>query len=650
MHIENLLKERIKITLGNLYNIQTEINTIALSPTPKNFKGNYSLTVFPYLKNSGKNPEETAIQIGQYLKDNFEEIIDFNAVKGYCNLEISDTLWIDLLENVLEDDNFGYSLKKNKTVVVEYASPNTNKPLHLGHIRNILLGYSTSEILKAAGYEVKKVQIVNDRGIHICKSMLAWQKWGNGQTPQSSGLKGDHLVGKYYVLFEKNFKQEFEDWKKSDAGIKLLAEEKLKADKRKFLNKKTLDSIKDPFEKDKATEIMFEEGFEKYINGDFSKTIYFNNFSQLGSEAKEMLQNWEKGTSDVISLWKMMNGWVYEGFDKTYENLGVNFDKLYYESDTYLNGKDLVERNLLSREPIFYKKEDGSVWIDLKDVNLDEKVVLRNDGTSMYITQDLGTAERRFSDYNMDKMVYVVGNEQDYHFKVLFEILKRLGYHFAKNCFHLSYGMVELPEGKMKSREGKVVDADDLIEELIRDVQQSSEERATLEGLSELEKSKFQRAVALGALKFYILKVEPKKGMVFDPKQSIDLQGHTGPYIQNAYVRTQSVQRVFAQKNIDTHSIEIKNYQLQEIEKELLLQLQQLPAVIEKAADEYSPAELANYLYLLGKTYHQFWNIVKILDDNNLKASVFRLKLSTAVAKILKTAGKLLGMEMPERM
>jgi arginyl-tRNA synthetase len=650
MNIENTLKEYIKQSISNLYQIEVELNTIQISPTPKNFTGDFSILIFPFVRFSKKGPEDTATEIGSYLKANFEMIVDFNCVKGYCNIIISENYWIDFLKHLNSIQNFGKQPDNGKTVVVEYSSPNTNKPLHLGHIRNILLGHASSEILSFAGYNVKKVQIINDRGIHICKSMLAWQKWGNAVTPAQSGVKGDHLVGDYYVLFETKFQEEYKNWQISELGSNIIAEEKAKIDTKKFINQKVLATVQNQDEKDLMVEKMIEDGFNSYLKGDFAKTTYFNKYSILGQEAKEMLQKWEAGDAQVLELWNKMNSWVYSGFDETYKNLGVNFDKLYYESNTYLTGKKIVEESLHSADSIFTKKEDGSVWIDLKDVKLDEKVVLRSDGTSMYITQDMGTAQLRYQDFKMDKMVYVVGNEQEYHFKVLFEILHRLGHHYAKNCYHLSYGMVELPEGKMKSREGTVVDADDLIQELINEVKNASEERATLEGLSETEKTNIWTKVALGALKFYILKVEPKKGMVFDPKQSIDLQGHTGPYIQNAYVRTQSVQRAFQQKNIKIEGIDFSKYQLADIEKELLVEIHQFPALVVKAAEEYNPAEIANYLYTLAKTFHQFWNLVKILDENDLPASVFRLELSKAVANSLNQAGRLIGMNMPERM
>jgi arginyl-tRNA synthetase len=645
MNIELILKENVVKAIATLYNTHVTADSVQINATPKNFEGNYSVVVFPYLKLSGKGPEDTGREIGAYLKEQCAEVVDFNVVKGFCNLHISDVFWRNYLKAVLDNPNFGQAAPNGQTVVVEYSSPNTNKPLHLGHIRNNLLGYAAAEILKAAGYNVKKVQIINDRGIHICKSMLAWQKWGEGKTPESSGIKGDHLVGNYYVMFETKFQEEYKGWQKTEAAATVL-NEWLSKDKEVGKAKKELEKK----QKEDSGFIIDDAAIAAYFFKENYKNTFFNSGSTLGAEAREMLQQWEAGDAETVSLWKTMNSWVYVGFEETYKSLGVDFDKLYYESETYLSGKQLVEDNLHAANPVFFKKEDGSVWIDLKDVKLDEKVVLRSDGTSMYITQDMGTAQLRYQDFNMDRMIYVVGNEQEYHFKVLFEILHRLGHPYAKKCYHLSYGMVELPEGKMKSREGTVVDADDLVDELISDVKAASEERATLEGLADTNKLNIWRKVALGALKFYILKVEPKKGMVFDPKQSIDLQGHTGPYIQNAYVRTQSVQRAFAQKKVKTDGVDYSAYPLHDIERELLLQLQQFPATVLKAAEDYNPGDIANYLYELGKCFHQFWNIVKILDENDLPASAFRLDLSKAVAKVLSAAGGLLGMEMPERM
>lgn len=638
MQIENLLKEKVVAAVQELYEQSVQSDQVQVNLTPKNFEGHYSIIVFPFVRFARKKPEQVGQEIGAYLKEHSAEVEDFNVVKGFCNLHIGDVYWRQLMAEALQSPNYGLAENNGQTVVVEYSSPNTNKPLHLGHIRNNLLGYSAAEILKAGGYNVQKVQIINDRGIHICKSMLAWQKFGNGETPESSGMKGDHLVGKYYVMFEQKFQAEYKDWQSTDAAQAVLNEW---LGKEKDVKK----VVKALEKKDKATD---NEALAQHFFKNSYKNSYFNTHSTLGQEAKEMLQKWEAEDAEVRTLWEKMNGWVYKGFEESYKTLGVNFDKLYFESQTYLTGKQLVDDNLNSEKPLFFKKEDGSTWVDLSDAKLDQKAVLRKDGTSMYITQDMGTAQLRYQDFNMDKMVYVVGNEQEYHFKVLFEILNRLGHPYAKKCHHLSYGMVELPHGKMKSREGTVVDADDLIAELIAQVKAQSDERATLEALSEEEQAEVHYKVALGALKFFILKVEPKKGMTFDPQQSIDLQGQTGPYVQNAYVRTQSVQRSFAAKEFQL--TDYSSYNLEPIEREILVNIQQFPTVILRAADNYNPGDIANYIYELAKSFHQFWNIVKILDENDPAASSFRLDLSKLVAQVLEQAATLIGMQMPARM
>jgi arginyl-tRNA synthetase len=638
MQIESLLKEKVVAAVQALYEQEVKSDQVQVNLTPKNFEGHYSVIVFPFVRFARKKPEEVGQDIGAYLKENCIEVDDFNVVKGFCNLEIGDIYWKQLMTEALQMPNYGLAENNGQTVVVEYSSPNTNKPLHLGHIRNNLLGYAAAEILKAGGYNVQKVQIINDRGIHICKSMLAWQKFGNGETPASSGMKGDHLVGKYYVLFEQKFQAEYKEWQISTDGQKVLEEWLAK-------EKEVKKVVKALEKKEKATD---NEALAQHFFKNVYKNTYFNSYSVLGQEAKEMLQKWEAEDAEVRTLWEKMNSWVYAGFEETYKTLGVDFDKLYFESQTYLTGKELVENNLNSESPIFFKKEDGSTWIDLTDAKLDQKAVLRKDGTSMYITQDMGTAQLRYQDFNMDKMVYVVGNEQEYHFKVLFEILDRLGHPYAKKCHHLSYGMVELPHGKMKSREGTVVDADDLIDDLIDEVKTQSIARATLTNLTTDEQEAIYQKVALGALKFFILKVEPKKGMTFDPQQSIDLQGQTGPYVQNAYVRTQSVQRMFAAKEFPLTSY--ADYNLEAIEREILVNVQQFPVVILRAAENYNPGDIANYIYELAKSFHQFWNIVKILDEENPEASSFRLDLSKLVAQVLEQAGKLIGMQMPDRM
>lgn len=657
MNIEITIKENVCKAIETLYNKKIELEQVQIKQIPKHLEGDYSVITFPFAKLLGKKPNEIAAELATQLMAQSKVIANaMSAGPGFCNLSIGDAYWTDFVKEVLTVESYGQHAKKDETVLVEYSSPNTNKPLHLGHIRNNLLGYATAEILKAAGYDVQKVQIINDRGVHICKSMLAWQKWGNGETPESTGKKGDHLVGFYYVEFEKHFQAEYLAWQETEAGKNQLEEwlatEKNVKKAEKSLEKQKQKAIKDA-EKNEIPvpteeELSIKYNLRNFFYKEVYKNKYFNKYSVLGIAAKNMLQKWEANDAEVKALWNKMNGWVYEGFKKTYETLGVDFDKLYYESQTYLSGKQLVLDELASEKSIFFKKDDGSTWIDLTDAKLDEKVVLRSDGTSMYITQDLGTAALRFQDFKMDKMVYVVGNEQDYHFKVLFETLKRLGHSFADNCHHLSYGMVNLTTGRMKSREGTVVDADHLMADVIANVKAESESREKLSELGTDEKMKIWEAVALGALKFYILKVEPRKSMIFDPKQSIDLQGQTGPYIQNAHVRTQSVQRMVVEKGIELVSYE--DYELSEVERDILVLVHELPSTIEKAAQNYNPADIANYLYDLAKEFHKFWGNTTILDAENPAATSFRLDMSKAVAVALKAAGKLIGMQMPDRM
>lgn len=658
MNIEAVIQQEVSKAIEELYQQEIPAEQVQIKQIPKHLEGDYAVVTFPFAKRLGKRPNEIAAELAPQL---LQQSNSFQAAEaqgaGFCNLSIGNSYWTNFVQQVIqEEDSYGQHPANGQTVVVEYSSPNTNKPLHLGHIRNNLLGYAMAEILQAAGYEVKKVQIINDRGVHICKSMLAWERFGNGETPSSSGMKGDHLVGKYYVAFEKHFQEEykawqatapakeaFETWKAVEKNVK-KAEKTLEKQQKKAVENAQKNEEEIPTEE----ELKAKYNLHNYFFKEVYKNTYFNKYSAIGGAAKTMLQKWEANDPEVRELWNTMNGWVYEGFETTYENLGVDFDKLYYESDTYLVGRDLVQEELAKDQSIFYKKEDGSTWIDLKDVKLDEKVVLRSDGTSMYITQDMGTAALRHQDFDMDKMVYVVGNEQDYHFKVLFEILKRLGHDFAENCHHLSYGMVDLTTGKMKSREGTVVDADNLMEEVIQQVKEASEEREKLDDLSQEEKENIWKEVALGALKFFILKVEPKKRMIFDPQQSIELQGQTGPYIQNAHVRTQSVQRMVEEKGIEKVSYE--HYQLSDTEREILVLIHELPSIIQKAADNYNPADIANYLYDLAKEFHKFWGNTTILDMDNPAATSFRLDMSRAVAVALKAAGKLVGIAMPDRM
>ncbi|WP_374164346.1 arginine--tRNA ligase [Arcticibacter sp. MXS-1] len=574
-----------------LYNADLKEADINLQETRKEFAGEVTVVTFPLTRVSKKSPEQTGNDIGEYLKSQLAEVADYNVIKGFLNISLTSEYLINDFRTHISAGTYGVFAPNGKKVMVEYSSPNTNKPLHLGHIRNNLLGYSVSKILEASGYEVIKANLVNDRGIHICKSMLAWKKFGEGETPQSSGLKGDHLVGKYYVIFDKEYKKQIDELKA--AG-------------------QTEDEAKKN--------------------------------APLIREAQQMLQQWEAGEPEVIELWKKMNGWVYEGFDVTYKKLGVSFDKYYYESGTYLLGKDIIDEGL--EKGVFFRKEDNSVWIDLTADGLDEKLVLRGDGTSVYITQDLGTAQLKYNDFSMDESIYVVGNEQDYHFKVLFLILNKLGKSWARGLYHLSYGMVDLPSGKMKSREGTVVDADDLIAEMVETAKQRTEELGKVEGLSEDEKDRLYRMIGLGALKYFLLKVEPKKRLLFDPNESIDFQGHTGPFIQYTHARIRSVLNK-AGGDPETFG-EVS--ELSGTERELILALSRYPAVLEASAKEYSPAQLANYAYELAKLYNKFYHEEPILKVEEANLRNFRLKLSSVTGVIVRRSMELLGIEVPERM
>lgn len=577
----------------HLYNQDIDETVVNLQETRKEFEGQVTIVVFPLVRFSKKSPEQTADDLGKYLQENVKEVEGFNVVKGFLNLSIAQSYWIDLFNNQLLANDFLAIKPKGQKVMVEYSSPNTNKPLHLGHIRNNLLGYAVSELLKADGYEVVKVNLVNDRGIHICKSMLAWQKWGNGETPESTGLKGDHLVGKYYVVFDKEYKKEIEA---------LVAAGNTEEEAKKN--------------------------------------------AALIKEAQQMLLKWEQGDEEVVQLWKKMNGWVYEGFDITYKKLGVDFDKYYYESNTYLLGKDIVEEGLSKN--VFFKKEDGSVWIDLTADGLDQKLVLRADGTSVYITQDLGTAQMKYDDFHMDKSIYVVGNEQDYHFKVLFLILDKLGKSWAKGLHHLSYGMVDLPSGKMKSREGTVVDADDLIAEMVETAKQKTEELGKTNDFSDTEKGTLYSTIGLGALKYFLLKVEPKKRLLFNPAESIDFQGNTGPFIQYTHARIKSLlSRAAYQFTVDQAAIT----QLSETELELIMLLAKYPHELAEAAKAYSPAYIANYLYEVAKLFNKFYHEVPpIIKEENEQVKQYRLNICKLTADVIKAGTKILGIEVPERM
>ncbi|APG64804.1 arginine--tRNA ligase [Tenacibaculum todarodis] len=595
MNIQNTIETKVKEGFLALYN--TEIPSVEFQATRKEFDGDITVVVFPLLRYKKGNPVQIGEDLGKYLVETVEEITNYNVVKGFLNLVIADSFYSNFFNKINNNSTFGFvsSTTENDSRMVEYSSPNTNKPLHLGHVRNVLLGYSVSEILKASGKKVYKTQIINDRGIHICKSMLAWEKFGNGETPENTGLKGDKLVGNYYVKFDQEYKKEIATLVASG-----LSEEDAKKQAPLFI------------------------------------------------EAQEMLRKWEAGDKQVVTLWETMNGWVYKGFDVTYKNIGVDFDKLYYESNTYLLGKDIIEDGLKSG--VFFKKEDGSVWCDLTEDGLDEKLVLRSDGTAVYMTQDIGTAIQRAKDFtDLGGMVYTVGNEQDYHFKVLFLILKKLGYSWSESLYHLSYGMVDLPSGKMKSREGTVVDADDLMDEMTNTAKEISQELGKLEGYSDKEKEELYKVIGLGALKYFILKVDPKKRILFDPKSSVDFQGNTGPFIQYTYARIQSILRkaTFDYSNGSLSGVEVE---LHEKEKELIKQLELYPEVIQQAAKNYSPAVIANYTYDLVKEFNSFYQNVHILGEENQDKKVFRVQLSKKVADTIKSAFGLLGIQVPERM
>ena len=616
MNIIEIIQQGVKKAVKELYGSEITADQITMNNTRKEFEGDYTVVVFPFVKMARKKPEQVAEELGRFIVNDIEEINDFNVIKGFLNLVVDDSYWLDFLENIYPQKDFGQLPPKGQKVMVEFSSPNTNKPLHLGHIRNILLGWSASKIMEAAGYEVVKVQIVNDRGIAICKSMLAWKLFGGGATPQSTGSKSDHFVGEYYVLFEQKFKEEYKEWQQTAVATSVF-EEKSKGE-------------------------QSEDAFFKAF-----KNSYFNEYSDLGKQAKKMLILWEEGDEETVSLWKKMNTWVYEGFEETYKKLGVSFDQLYYESETYLLGREVVQKGM--DKGLFYQKEDNSVWIDLEDAKLDHKLVLRSDGTSVYMTQDIGTAMRRYQDHGVDKMVYVVADEQNYHFQVLFEIMKRLEEPYAEGLYHLAYGMVDLPTGKMKSREGTVVDADDLIAEVVKEASANSQERDTLNDLSEAEQNEIIRKIGLAALKFFIIKVFPKKRMIFDPKESVDLRGQTGPYVQNAYVRVCSVLRKAESMDIDLKASEGYK-QLEGIEKDLLSQLFQFPILIQEAAENYDPSTIANFCYTLAKTFHRFYHDHSILNADTEATKAFRIKLSTSISQVLKKGMYLLGIEMPERM
>ena len=594
MNIENQICSSVIAAIKELYGQDVPGNMVQLQKTKSTFEGNLTLVVFPFLKISRKKPEDTAQEIGEYLAANCKAVSSFNVVKGFLNLVVAPAAWVGLLNDIHADGKFGEKTadENSPLVMIEYSSPNTNKPLHLGHVRNNLLGWSLAKIMEANGNKVVKTNIVNDRGIHICKSMLAWEKWGNGITPEKAGKKGDHLIGDFYVMFDKHYKAE----------LKALREQG-----------------------------MTEEEAEKA--------------SPLMQEAREMLKKWEAGDESVRSVWRMMNEWVYAGFDETYKRLGVDFDKIYYESNTYLEGKEKVLEGL--EKGIMYRREDGSVWADLTADGLDHKLLLRSDGTSVYMTQDIGTAKLRYQDYPIDKMIYVVGNEQNYHFQVLSLLLDKLGFKWGKDLVHFSYGMVELPEGKMKSREGTVVDADDLMDEMIANARQISADMGKLNDIPEAEAAEIARIIGLGALKYFILKVDPRKNMTFNPKESIDFNGNTGPFIQYTYARIQSLLRKTAEAGMEAA---ISDIEPNEKEISLIQRLADFPGVVADAGRSYSPAQIANYVYDLVKEYNQFYHDYSIMKEENEAVRAFRIKLSAVVGDVIRRAAGLLGIEVPNRM
>lgn len=610
------IQQGVSEALKSLYGQSLHPGEVQVHPTRREFEGDFTVVAFPLTRFVKKKPDEIAGELGAFLADHMPEIGSFNVIKGFLNLSLANSFWAKFLAETSIQPDFGQFPANGHKVMVEYCSPNTNKPLHLGHVRNILLGWSCSRILQTAGYEVFKVQVINDRGIAICKSMLAWLEFGNGATPESAGIKGDHFVGKYYVEFARRQQAEYQAWQQSEAGQIVF---------------------RDKAKEGQSREVFFKE----FVNQ------YFNEYSELGKKATEMLLRWEAGDPDTIALWKRMNNWVYEGFDQTFKALGVSFDKLYYESETYILGKDLIEKGLT--EGVFYKKEDGSVWIDLTDAGMDPKIVIRSNGTSVYTTQDLGTAHLRYEDFGVDRMVYVVGDEQNHHFKALFEILKRMGEPYAAGLHHLSYGMVELPEGKMKSREGTVVDADDLIEVVIKEAQLNAKERGELADLPVEQQETIIRRVGLAALKFHIIKVQPKKWMVFDPKESVDMQGQTGPYIQYAFVRINGLGKRAEREGVDLSKANTY-LDIQPAEREVLQLLYQFPQTILQAAEEYDPSTVANFCYALAKAYSKLWHDLSVFNAEDPATRAFRLQLSRVTGQVLQKGMDLLGIEMPDKM
>ena len=605
MNILSEINSAAKQAVSTLYGQDVPEKMVQLQKTKKEFEGSLTLVVFPFLRISKKKPEDTAQEIGEWLKQNCKAVADYNVVKGFLNLVIAPAAWIGMLNDINKDEKYGETAatEDSPLVMIEYSSPNTNKPLHLGHVRNNLLGWSLAQIMAANGNKVVKTNIVNDRGIHICKSMLAWQKWGNGVTPETSGMKGDHLIGDFYVAFDKHYREEVKELK-----AKFVAEG------------------------------MDEEAAEKKAKDE----------APLIKEAHEMLVKWEQGDKDVRALWEKMNSWVYAGFDETYKNLGVGFDKIYYESQTYLKGKAKVEEGL--EKGLFERHEDNSVWADLTNEGLDQKLLLRSDGTSVYMTQDIGTAEMRFKDYPIDKMIYVVGNEQNYHFQVLSILLDRLGFKWGKELVHFSYGMVELPNGKMKSREGTVVDADDLIATMVADAKKTSEELGKFNDMTEEERNEIARIVGMGALKYFILKVDARKNMLFNPEESIDFNGNTGPFIQYSYARIRSILRKAAEQGLEVPEALADDMPLNQKEMELIQKMDEFGAAVRQAGKDYSPSGIANYCYELTKDFNQFYHDYSILNADGENEKLVRLMIAKNVAKTIKNGMALLGIEVPERM
>ena len=605
MKIETQIAAAVAAALKELYGVEISAGEVALEKTKKEFEGHYTFVVFPYLRASKKKPEVTAQEVGEYVAEHTDAVASFNVIKGFLNMVVAPEKWVELLGDINANETFGLTKadENSPLVMIEYSSPNTNKPLHLGHVRNNLLGWAVAQIAEANGNRVVKTNIVNDRGIHICKSMLAWQKYGNGATPESTGMKGDHLIGHYYVAFDQHYRAEVAE---------LVA---------KF----------------KAEGMNEEEATEKAKKE-----------APLMQEAREMLVKWEQGDAEVRGLWSKMNEWVYAGFDETYKKMGVGFDKIYYESDTYLEGRELVLEGL--EKGLFQRKEDGSVWADLTENGLDEKLLLRADGTSVYMTQDIGTAKLRYSDFPIDKMVYVVGNEQNYHFQVLSILLDKLGFKWGKDLVHFSYGMVELPNGKMKSREGTVVDADDLVEEMVRQAKATADESGKFDDMSEEERQEVARIVGMGALKYFLLKVDARKNMLFNPEESIDFNGNTGPFIQYTYARIRSILRKAEDLHYDHVNLPTTTFELSNKEQEIISSVANFAAVVKLAGKDYSPSVIANYCYELTKEYNQFYHEFSVLKEEDEAKRQFRLVLSANVAKVIRLGMGLLGIEMPERM